>query len=249
MTTTAQTGTAIERLGSGQMFDRIARRYDLVNRVLSLGVDQSWRRRTVAAMNLAPGKQALDLATGTADLAIRIAQQTGANVVGSDPSQGMLAFGWPKVRKMGLVGQVALEEGDAQSLPYEDNSFDAVSIAFGIRNVPDRAKALREMARVTRRGGRVCILELSEPRSGILGPLARFHIRTLVPRIGALLSGSREYRYLQESIAAFPSPEDFAQLMEQSGLRIVSLEKLTFGVCCLYVAEPMPEAHEGAQAK
>ena len=111
-------------------------------------------------------------------------------------------------------------------------------MAFGIRNVPDRAAALREMARVTRKGGRVAILELGEPKRGLLGPLARFHIRHVVPALGALISGSREYRYLQESIAAFPEPEVFAELMRDSGLRVISVTPLTFGVCNLYVATP-----------
>ncbi len=227
------------RGGSGAMFDRIARRYDLLNRILSLGVDQGWRRRAVRAMALSPGSRALDVATGTADLALRIARASpDVRVAGVDPSDGMLAVGRDKVKRAGLEGRVRLEVGDAQALPFEDDAFDAVSIAFGIRNVPDRRRALAEMARVTRPGGRVVVLELSEPRGGLLGPLARFHIRTLVPRIGALLSGAREYRYLQESIAAFPPPDEFARLMEDAGLRVLEVRPLTFGVSCLYVGEP-----------
>jgi demethylmenaquinone methyltransferase/2-methoxy-6-polyprenyl-1,4-benzoquinol methylase len=234
----AETSLAVQD-GSGAFFDRIAGRYDLLNRVISLGVDQRWRRRAVRALSLPDGGRALDLATGTADLAIRIARShPGATVVGVDPSVGMLDVGRQKVESRGLTERVSLEVGDARSLPFDDDAFDGTTIAFGIRNVPDRAAALREMARVTRPGGRVVVLELSEPRGGILGPLARFHIHEVVPRLGALLSGAREYHYLQRSIAAFPPPEEFAALCEESGLTVREVVPLTFGVACLYVAEP-----------
>jgi demethylmenaquinone methyltransferase/2-methoxy-6-polyprenyl-1,4-benzoquinol methylase len=221
------------------MFDAIAHRYDLLNRILSLGVDQGWRRRAVRAMALPAAGRALDLATGTGDLALRIARtHPEVGVVGVDPSEGMLVVGRRKVARAGLEERVELVLGDACSLPFEDGTFDGTSIAFGIRNVVDRPRALAEMARVTRPGGRVVVLDLSEPRRGLLGPLARFHVRVLVPRIGALLSGAREYRYLQESIAAFPTPAEFAEAMEQTGLVVREVIPLTFGVAHLYVAEP-----------
>ncbi len=220
------------------MFDAIAERYDLVNRIISLGIDQSWREKTVAALNLAQGARVLDLATGTADLAIQIAKE-GSDVVGVDPSPRMLAIGRRKVHEAMLHEHVELVVGDAQALAFADSSFDGVSIAFGIRNVPDRARALREMARVTKPGGRVAVLELSEPESGgLLGPLARFHVHTLVPWVGSLISGAAEYRYLQRSIAAFPSATEFARLMQEHGLDVLRVEPLTFGVCHLYVATP-----------
>lgn len=244
-TSAAASHELVPRGGSGEMFDLIARRYDFLNRVLSMGVDQGWRRKTVQALALPAAARVLDLATGTADLAIQIARRhPDATVIGLDPSRNMLDVGRTKLA--GLDGRVRLDEGDAQALPHDDDTFDGVTIAFGIRNVPDRARALREMARVTRPGGRVAILELSEPRGGLIGPLARFHIRVLVPRIGGWLSGSREYRYLQESIAAFPAPADFAALMAESGLRVLEVRPLTFGVCCLYVAEPASYAGPGA---
>lgn len=230
--------TALVKEGSGAMFDGIAARYDLVNRVISLGIDQSWRRKTVRALQLARGHRVLDLATGTADLAIQVARtEPGATVVGLDPSAKMLDVGRDKVVRAALEARVELVQGDAQALPFPENSFDSVCIAFGIRNVPDRAKALREMARVTRPGGRIAILELSEPRSGLLGALARFHIHTVVPYVGALLSGVKEYQYLQRSIAAFPPAEEFAALMKSSNLDVIAVHPLTFGVCHLYVAE------------
>ena len=231
--------TALTREGSGAMFDGIAARYDLVNRVISLGIDQSWRRKTVRALELGASHRVLDLATGTADLAIQVARtEPSVSVVGLDPSSKMLEVGRVKVDRGQLAQRIELVQGDAQALPFENRSFNSVCIAFGIRNVPDRAQALREMARVTRTGGRIAILELSEPRSGLLGMMARFHIHTVVPYVGALLSGVKEYQYLQRSIAAFPPAEEFAALMRQSNLNVIGVHPLTFGVCHLYVAEP-----------
>lgn len=223
------------------MFDRIAHRYDLLNRVLSLGIDQRWRRRTVRSLALddsADGARVLDLATGTADLAILVARKhPGVRVEGVDPSERMLDRGRAKIERARLADRVRLVTGDAESLPYPDATFDGVTIAFGIRNVPDRARGLAEMGRVTKPGGRVAILELSEPGGGLLGRVARFHVHTLVPRIGALLSGEREYRYLQDSIAAFPPAAEFADMMGAAGLDMVDVVPLTLGVCHLYVAE------------
>ena len=227
------------RPGSGAMFDAIAERYDLLNRVLSMGIDQRWRRRTVAALQLPGEARVLDLATGTGDVALRIARaHPDAQVTGVDPSEKMLAVGRQKVAAAGLAGRIILLQGDAEKLDFPDRRFDGVTIAFGIRNVPDRQRALREMARVCRIGGRIAILELSEPGGGVLGALARFHVHTLVPTMGALLSGAREYRYLQQSIAAFPPAAQFAEQLRSAGLRVLAVQPLTFGVCHLYVAEP-----------
>lgn len=232
--------TELPRAGSGEMFDAIAPRYDLLNRIISLGIDQRWRAKTVAALELGEGPaRVLDLATGTADLAIRIARtHAAAHVVGIDPSSEMLAVGRQKIEDAGLAERVELSLGDAEALPFEDDSFDATTIAFGIRNVPHRSRALREMARVTRTGGAVAILELSEPRTGLVAPFARLHVHHVVPTLGAWLSGAREYRYLQRSIAEFPPPAEFAELMRQSGLEVRSVTPLTFGTCALYVATP-----------
>lgn len=225
--------------GSGAMFDRIARRYDLLNRINSLGTDRSWRRRAVQALRLRPGGLYLDLATGTADVALEILrQEAGARVLGLDPSPGMLAVGRRKVEAAGLGEKIELREGQAEALDLADDSVDGVVVAFGIRNVPDRPRALLEMARVTRLGGRVVILELTEPRRGLLAPWVRFHVHTLVPRFGAWLSGAREYRYLEESIAAFPAPADFKVEMESSGLEVLEARSLMFGACHVFVARP-----------
>jgi demethylmenaquinone methyltransferase/2-methoxy-6-polyprenyl-1,4-benzoquinol methylase len=231
------------RGGSGEMFDRIASRYDLMNRIISLGIDQRWRRRTVDALALKPGARVLDLATGTGDLAMMIARRhPEVTVVGVDPSTGMLAEGDRKVAAAGLGERVTLRRGDAEQLEAADASVDGISMAFGIRNVVDRPKALREMARALKPGGRVAILELSEPRRGLLGMMARVHIHHVVPTLGALLSGAWEYRYLQRSIAAFPPAAEFAEVMRASGLRVERAEPMTFGVVHLYVGVRDPAA-------
>jgi demethylmenaquinone methyltransferase/2-methoxy-6-polyprenyl-1,4-benzoquinol methylase len=219
------------------MFDAIAPRYDLLNRVLSLGLDQGWRRRTVAALALGPRATALDLATGTGDLAIRIARaHPDAVVIATDPSRGMLDVAVEKARPLG--DRIRFAVGDAQAIDLSDGSVDAVSIAFGIRNVEDRPRALREMARVTRAGGRVAVLELCEPERGALAALARFHIHEVVPRVGGAVSGSAEYAYLQRSIAAFPPPRLFAAAMREAGIEVLSVSPLAFGAACLFVGTP-----------
>lgn len=235
------------RGGSGAMFDTIARRYDLLNRLTSLGLDRRWRKRMVECLALPDRAEVLDLATGTADVALAIrAAHPDARVVGIDPSPGMLDIGRDKVSAAGHAPAIRLEVGDACDLDFADHRFDAATIAFGIRNVPDRPAALREMARVVKPGGRVAILELTEPRRGLLARLARVHIHRVVPTLGALVSGDRRgrdaYRYLEASIAAFPAPDAFAGMMASSGLEIEHVQPLAFGSVHLFVARvPQPE--------
>ncbi|KAJ8604535.1 hypothetical protein CTAYLR_000969 [Chrysophaeum taylorii] len=224
-------------LGSGSMFDRIATRYDLANRFMSLGLDRGWRRHMVEALDVTSRDRVLDLATGTADVAI-LEGRRGARVLGVDPSERMLEVGRTKVAAEGL--DVVLVAGDATRLDtLEDNSFDKVSIAFGIRNIPDVPAALSEMARIAAPNATLAILEFCEPEGGIfLAPIARLFIRHVVPRLGALLSGAHwaEYRHLQTSIAKFPAPPRFAELVADAGLEVVSISYLAFGSVALYVA-------------
>ncbi|GAC1351401.1 MAG: bifunctional demethylmenaquinone methyltransferase/2-methoxy-6-polyprenyl-1,4-benzoquinol methylase UbiE [Polyangiales bacterium] len=232
------------------MFDAIADRYDMLNRVLSMGIDRRWREEAVAAIALDESDQSnrcgqvegevhvLDVATGTGDLAIAIARKhPSAHVVGVDPSPKMLAVAERKASVAALQHRVTFREGDAQCLAFEQGTFDGVAIAFGIRNVPDRKRALRELARVTRRRGRIVVLELSEPPRSVIGALSRFHIHTVVPWVGATLSGAAEYRYLERSIAAFPRRDAFVATMNECGLTVLRATPLTFGVSTLFVAE------------
>jgi demethylmenaquinone methyltransferase/2-methoxy-6-polyprenyl-1,4-benzoquinol methylase len=253
----AVVGNQLPQLGSGEMFDKIAARYDTLNRVLSLGLDQRWRRKVVRALGLDVKRRkrgqgswygerprVLDVATGTGDLAIEIARACpGATVVGLDPSPGMLGVASRKLERRGLSDRIELVVGDAQALPQRNCEIDAATIAFGIRNVPDRGKALRELARVVRSGGRIAVLELNEPRErGLFAAAARLHTHHVVPRLGAWLSGAREYRYLQSSVAAFPPPAEFADLMRASRLEVLDVVPLTFGVCTMYLATPAEDA-------
>ncbi|MBW2529790.1 MAG: ubiquinone/menaquinone biosynthesis methyltransferase [Deltaproteobacteria bacterium] len=228
--------------GSGAMFDRIAGRYDLLNRLISLGADRRWRSRLVASLGALGSNEVLDVATGTGDVALAIARAAGrAKVVGLDPSARMLAVARRKIERAGLGDRLALVEGDAQEMPFEDGRFAASCIAFGIRNVPDRGRGLREMARVTRAGGVVAVLELGRPDHGLLAPLARLHVERVVPRVGGWLSGDREYRYLTDSIRAFPSAERFVGLMRDCGLRDVRFEPMSWGAVKLFVGAAPPK--------
>lgn len=223
--------------GSGRMFDSIAQRYDLLNRINSLGLDRSWRRRMIEALSILPGHKVLDLATGTADLPTMITDELrDVHVVGLDPSTKMLDVGREKVAKSRHADRIELVEGDAQALQFPDESFDRATMAFGIRNVPDRDLALREIRRVLVPGGRVAILELSEPKNGVLAAMARLHVKYGVPAIGALLSSGGEYKYLRESIEAFDSIETFEDRLTRAGLVVEMTEPLTFGACVLFVA-------------
>ena len=222
------------RGGSGQMFDAIAGRYDLVNRVISLGLDQRWRRTAVERLELQPGHRVLDVATGTGDVAARVLEACPTAIVtGVDPSRGMLDVARVKPACKG----VRFEEGDAMALPFGDATFDRAIIAFGIRNVADRPRGLAEIHRVLAPRGRLVVLELTEPAGGPLAPIARTFVHRVVPRVGALLSGADEYRYLERSIAAFPPAEAFADMVTEAGFATCRIEPVIAGVACVFVAE------------
>lgn len=223
-------------LGSGPMFDRIATRYDYLNRLISLGSDGGWRRAAVCALELRDGARVLDVATGTGDLAIAVARRhPTARLVGVDPSPGMLAVGQAKLVRLGLHERIEFVLGDARALPFAAESFDAACMAFGIRNVPERPRALLEIRRVLRPGSRFAVLELSDPRGGLLAPLARLHVHRVVPWIGAALGGGAEYRYLARSIAAFPAAAVFAEELGAAGFLVTAVTALGFGAVHLYV--------------
>ena len=218
------------------MFASIAPRYDLLNRVLSLGVDRGWRREAAReALALSPAR-VLDVATGTGDFALELkARAPGTEVVGSDFVPAMLAIAREKARTRHL--NVRLEEGDALNLPYPDGSFDAVTCAFGFRNFADYGRGLAELWRVLSPGGRLVILEFPPPRPGLFGALFRFYFRQILPRIGALVSGNAgAYTYLPESVLAFPDPERLVGMMRATGFR-TRYRLLTFGIAAIHVGD------------
>ena len=227
-----------ERDAVRSMFDRIARRYDLLNRVLSAGTDVRWRRACVDLLELAEPARILDLATGTADLLVEaLRRNAGHRGVGVDLSEQMLRRGAAKLRRRGLDARARLAAGDAEALPLPSESFDAATIGFGIRNVGNPAAALVEIRRVLRPRGRLVVLEFSRP-PGWRGAIYRRYFQGVLPRIGALVSGdAAAYSYLPASVERFPAPEAFAALMEQAGFTAVRWRLLTGGIACLHRGE------------
>ena len=220
------------------MFDSIAPRYDLLNRVLSAGLDQKWRRRAVRELQLGPDARVLDLCTGTADLALAaIEQHPDASVIGVDFSGVMLRLGLVKVRDGQLESRIRLVRGDATRIPVGDGSCDAATIGFGIRNVAEPQLALEELARVLRPGARLAILEFGQPRIPGIRTLYAWYFRYLLPTVGKLVSRHQSaYSYLPASVGTFPPPAEFARSIESHGFVTVRAVPLTFGIVYLYVA-------------
>jgi demethylmenaquinone methyltransferase/2-methoxy-6-polyprenyl-1,4-benzoquinol methylase len=233
------------------MFAEIAPRYDLANEVLSLGIHRSWRRVAVAESGVRPGQSVLDCATGTGDLALAFKRAVGptGKVIGTDFCAEMLAVAPQKALRAKL--EVEFEVADATALPYPEASFDVSAIAFGIRNVDDPMRCLRELARVTRPGGRVVVLELGQPR-GAFGGLFRLYSTKVMPWLGGALTGQRSaYEYLPRTAASFPSGDRFLSLMrETSAFSELKARPLTFGTAYVYVgrtyhtADAAPVARE-----
>lgn len=220
-----------------KMFDRIAHRYDLLNRLLSLGQDVVWRRRVARHLPEYSGQHILDLATGTGDLIISIFEKSDRvkSGVGIDMAERMLEFGRPKLVKRNLDALITLQKGDATAIPFSDACFDAVTIAFGIRNVNDVRKGLQEMWRILKPGGRAIILEFSLPENRLVRRVYLFYFRNILPRIGGMISGdSYAYRYLNETVESFPYGAEFCRLMEESGFVKVQMTPLTFGIATIY---------------
>lgn len=220
------------------MFAEIAPRYDLANRTLSGGIDVLWRRFTVRHAPPPASGAMLDMCTGTGDLAIAYAEKAGpgVRVVGADFCQPMLDHAVVKSRRRGLP--VEWVEADAMSLPFPDASFDLVTVAFGLRNIADTATGLAEMARVTRPGGRLAILEFSLPTNPLIRASYLWYFRNVLPRLGNGLAanGSDAYRYLNESVEEFPSGERLADLVRSAGYEQVAMHPLTFGIATLTIA-------------
>lgn len=221
-----------------QMFSEIAPRYDLLNHVLSLNIDRYWRHRTVRLVPPDGDAPILDLCTGTGDLAFAYYKRTAGStpVIAADFCREMLLIGEQKKARRGVKGQVTFVEADALALPFSDNLFQIVSVAFGLRNVADTDRGLAEMVRVCRPGGRVAVLEFSQPRIPPLSAIYTAYFRHVLPRIGAAISkNGSAYTYLPESVGEFSDGETLAQRLRDAGLRDVWFRPLTLGVATLYV--------------
>ena len=225
------------RLESWRIFDRIAKRYDLLNRLLSLGTDVRWRKRMADFLPDADGVRLVDLATGTGDQALFLCRTCAKikHATGFDLAENMLELGRKKVAESGLGDRVDLRTGDATDIPSEEGVYDAATISFGIRNVTDVPRALEEMLRVLKPGGRALILEFSLPSNPVLRRCYLFYFRHILPRIGALVSGDASaYRYLNQTVETFPYGENFCTLMKDAGFTAVKANPLTFGIATIY---------------
>jgi len=219
------------------MFDAIAGRYDFLNHFLSGGIDRSWRRKAIRSLALTGRERVLDLCTGTGDVAIAACQATprAARVVGVDFAAAMLSIGVNKLKGQQLASAVAMVQGDATRIPVTDGSVDAVTVAFGIRNVHDVMAAFREMYRALRVGGRIAILEFAVPQTPGVRSVYLWYFKHVLPRLGRLISGhATAYQYLQASVTAFATPDEFVKLLRQAGFVEVAASPLTFGTVILY---------------
>jgi demethylmenaquinone methyltransferase/2-methoxy-6-polyprenyl-1,4-benzoquinol methylase len=231
MTAAGQTGVVKD------IFTSVHGRYDFLNHLLSLRRDVGWRSVAIGRMRFPRTLRFLDVATGTADLAIAAARRyPDICVVGVDFAAPMLNVGRRKIRELGLSGRIELREADALALPFPDGSFDVTAVAFGMRNIPDKMRALREMARVTTPGGQVMVLEMTFAPSAAFRPLYGFYLGGVLPRLARLFArNGATYFYLGDSIRHFPAPPALASLMRQAGLQSVSWHRLTFGAAFLHI--------------
>jgi len=230
----SEKGTKIQ-----EMFGTIAPRYDFLNRLLSLGIDRRWRTKAVRLLKYQEGSRILDVATGTGDVALEIARTTPSSVkiTGADFCQEMIDLGQVKVAASPYAGRIDFRVAPCEDLPFPDNTFDSVTIAFGIRNVVDRKLGLAEMWRVLRPGGRMIILEFSTPRSQIFRQIYYFYFRRLLPMIGGLFSRYNAYKYLPDSVLEFPSHEEFSRMISEAGFKNIHIHELTFGIATIYAGE------------
>ena len=218
------------------MFDSIAKKYDFLNRFLSLGIDQIWRKKAIANFKGAPIHHLLDVATGTADMALMSYQQIKPHrITGMDISEGMMQYGKIKIAQKGLNEIIQLKLGDSIAIPFADNTFDGAMVAFGVRNFADLEKGLAEMHRVITPGSKIVILEFSQPSQFWFKPIYNIHMKWITPNIGKLFSGNKAaYAYLNESVIAFPEGKAFLSILEKAGFKNIHQQKLSLGICSIY---------------
>jgi len=218
-----------------KMFDNISHRYDFLNHFLSLGIDKGWRKKAVGMMRPLKPKTLLDVATGTGDFALQALQLNPEKIIGVDISEGMLDVGKRKIRDRQLEHLVELRSGDSEDLPFAENTFDAVTVAFGVRNFENLEIGLHEIHRVLKPGGMAVILEFSRPRGFPFRQLYRFYFKFILPKIGRIVSSDKAaYTYLPESVEAFPDGEDFINILHHVGFKDTKCRSLTFGISSIY---------------
>jgi len=227
-------GTKKEQIA--EMFDNIAHKYDFLNHFFSLGIDKLWRKKAIRLLSKAKRNRILDIATGTGDFAFEALKLNPEKVIGIDISKGMLDKGNDKVSNRKLNDKIDLILGDSENLDFEDNSFDAITVGFGVRNFENLEKGLKEINRVIKPDGKVAILELSLPDKFPLKQLYNFHFNHIMPLIGRIMSkDSKAYTYLHESVAAFPSGPKFVKVLENCGFTQTEIHKVSGGIASIYL--------------
>lgn len=220
-----------------QMFDNISEKYDFLNHFLSMGIDVGWRKKVVKIIGKKNPNSILDIATGTGDLAIMLSDLNVAEIIGLDLSEGMLAVGKEKVKAKNLSQVITMIQGDSENLPFEDNRFDAITVAFGVRNFENLKKGLSEILRVLKPQGKLVILEFSKPESFVMKHLYGFYSTVILPVLGRIISKDRSaYTYLPESVAAFPYGKAFNKILKNVGFTTIENQTVSFGIATIYSA-------------
>jgi demethylmenaquinone methyltransferase/2-methoxy-6-polyprenyl-1,4-benzoquinol methylase len=220
---------------NAQMFNDIARSYDFLNHLLSLNIDKSWRKKAIKKLKSKNPKMILDVATGTGDLALAAISLKPDKIVGVDVSEGMLSVAKEKVARRNLSSTITFVLAPCEKLPFSDSSFDAAMVAFGVRNFENPERGLREIFRVLRPGGKLVVLEFSLPRQKWILPMYRWYFHRVLPAVGKLFSKDlAAYRYLPESVEAFPKGPEFLELLNRAGFSSSTCQSLTFGICGMY---------------
>jgi demethylmenaquinone methyltransferase/2-methoxy-6-polyprenyl-1,4-benzoquinol methylase len=219
-----------------QMFDNVSPKYDFLNHLLSGGIDILWRKKAIRLLKKAQPKTILDIATGTGDFAIEALALKPDKIVGVDISEGMLSFGREKIKKLGVESVITLQTGDSEKLQFEDNTFDAVIVSFGVRNFENLEKGLTDMCRVMKTGGTCVVLEFSKPQKFPMKQLYNFYFKNILPTVGKIVSkDTSAYTYLYDSVQAFPEGSEFMQVFQRAGFNNTQCLPLTFGISTIYI--------------
>jgi len=224
-----------------EMFDRVANRYDVMNRLLSAGIDIKWRKKAILQLKNDKPKQILDVATGTCDMAIiSYKLLRPEKITGIDISGEMLKVGRKKIEKEGLTSVIELQTGDSETINFADNSFDAVTVAFGVRNFENLESGLKEMLRVLKPGGKLIVLEFSRPRTKIFRSLYNLYMSIVAPEVARWIARNKKaYQYLNQSANLFPERQNFVDILNRTGYSNTSFKPLSAGICCIYIGEKL----------